>query len=100
MANGKMGGRSKVARRGHGGPKLNRSLGGHASFSSGPRAGYGPGTPSVKRRDVYDALRRQGATKEKAARIANAVANGTNGHGVRGKAGGSKRGGRQPMRKH
>ncbi|QWY84418.1 hypothetical protein SEA_KNOCKER_76 [Mycobacterium phage Knocker] len=66
------GGRSKVARRGHGGPRLSRSLGGFAA-----RAGYGPGTPSVKRKDVYRALRREGASKEKAARIANATANGT-----------------------
>lgn len=41
------------------------------------RAPYGPGTPSIKRKDVYRALRRQGASKSKAARIANATANGT-----------------------
>ncbi|URC18187.1 hypothetical protein SEA_ZENTENO07_86 [Mycobacterium phage Zenteno07] len=58
---------------------------------SGTRTPYGPGTPSIKRKDVYRALRREGATKEKAARIANAVANGTNGRGVRGPAGGGKR---------
>lgn len=44
--------------------------------------------PSIKRDDVYEALRRKGYSKTKAARISNAVANGTNGHGVRGKAGG------------
>lgn len=75
-----MGGRSKVARRGHGGPRLHKSTGGHAAFSSGPRAGYGPGTPSVKKRNTYDALRRKGYSKEKAARIANAQANGTIDH--------------------
>lgn len=66
------GGRSKVARRGHGGPRLSRNLG---SFAA--RAPYGKGTPSIKRKDVYRALRREGASKEKAARIANATANGT-----------------------
>jgi len=33
--------------------------------------------PSIKRDDVYEALRRRGYSKERAARIANAVANGT-----------------------
>ncbi|QHB37818.1 hypothetical protein I5G63_gp077 [Mycobacterium phage Imvubu] len=81
------GGRKSVARRGHGGPRLNRRLGGHATFArSGTTTPYGPGTPSVKRRDVYDALRRKGYSKEKAARIANATANGTN-SGNRGRKG-------------
>jgi hypothetical protein len=76
------GGRSKVARRGRGGPRLHRSTGGTAAFGhSGTATPYGPGTPSVKRRDVYDALRRKGYSKEKAARIANATANGTNSGG-------------------
>lgn len=35
---------------------------------------------SIKRRDVYDALRREGASEEKAARIANATANHTIDH--------------------
>lgn len=35
---------------------------------------------SIKREDVYDALRREGASKEKAARIANATAAGTIDH--------------------
>lgn len=52
--------------------------GGH----SGTTTPYGPGTPSIKRRDVYDALRRKGMSKTKAARIANATANGTNGRGT------------------
>lgn len=74
-------GKSKVARRGHGGPRMSRATGGHAAFGhSGTTTPYGKGTPSIKRRDVYDALRRQGASKAKAARIANATANGTNGH--------------------
>lgn len=80
-------GRSKVARRGRGGPNLSRTKGrgGVMTFGhSGTTTPYGPGTPSVKRRDVYDALRRKGYPKSKAARIANAVARGTNGHGRRG----------------
>ncbi|UXE04448.1 hypothetical protein SEA_FUNSIZED_77 [Mycobacterium phage Funsized] len=64
---------------------------------SGTTTPYGKGTPSVKRRDVYDALRREGKTKTVAAKIANAVANGTNGHGVRGRAGGGRKG---PLVKH
>lgn len=48
-------------------------LGGTARFA----AAYGPGTPSIKKRNTYDALRRKGYSKEKAARIANAQANGT-----------------------
>ena len=74
-------GRSKVARRGRGGPSLARTKGrgGIMAFGhSGTTTPYGPGTPSVKRRDVYDALRRKGYPKSKAARIANATANGTN----------------------
>lgn len=68
-----------MARRGRGGPRLTRRTGGIATFArSGTTTPYGPGTPSVKRRDVYDALRRKGYSKEKAARIANATANGTN----------------------
>lgn len=35
---------------------------------------------SIKREDVYEALRREGASKEKAARIANATANHTIDH--------------------
>ncbi|QHB37389.1 hypothetical protein I5G58_gp087 [Mycobacterium phage BirdsNest] len=61
--------------------------GGH----SGTTTPYGKGTPSIKRRDVYDALRREGKSKRVAAKIANAVANGTNGRGIRGPAGGGKR---------
>ena len=79
-------GRSKVARRGRGGPNLSRTKGrgGVMTFGhSGTPTPYGPGTPSVKRR-VVDALRRKGMSKTKAARIANAVARGTNGHGRRG----------------
>lgn len=34
----------------------------------------GPGTPSIKDPDTYDALRDEGASEEKAARIANAGA--------------------------
>lgn len=45
---------------------------------SGTKTPYGPGTPSIKRRDVYKALRRKGYSKSKAARIANATARGTN----------------------
>lgn len=80
-------GRGKVARRGHGGPKLSRTRGrgGVMRFGrSGTTTPYGKGTPSIKRRDVYDALRRKGYSKRKAARIANATANGTNGRGRRG----------------
>lgn len=55
--------------------------------------------PSIKRDDVYEALRRKGYTKTKAARISNAVANGTNGHGVRGKAGGRSTSGRSGGRR-
>lgn len=61
--------------------------GGH----SGTTTPYGKGTPSIKRRDVYNALRREGKSKRVAAKIANAVANGTNGRGVRGPAGGGRR---------
>lgn len=76
--------------------RLSRRTGGTARFSrSGTTTPYGKGTPSIKRRDVYDALRRKGYKKSKAARIANAVANGTNGRGVRGPAGGTKRGSRR-----
>ncbi len=35
---------------------------------------------SIKRKDVYEALRREGVSKEKAARIANATAAGTIDH--------------------
>lgn len=53
---------------------LSRGTGGVGRFA---RAGYGPGTPSIKKRNTYDALRRKGYSKEKAARIANAQANGS-----------------------
>lgn len=43
--------------------------------------------PSIKRDDVYEALRRKGYSKTKSARISNAVANHTNGTGVRGRSG-------------
>lgn len=69
------------SRRGRG-PVRGRTA--RATFRSGTTTPYGKGTPSVKRRDVYDALRRKGYSKSKAARIANATANGTNGHGRRG----------------
>lgn len=41
------------------------------------KKGGGKHGPSVKRDDVYEALRKDGASKEKAARIANATAAGT-----------------------
>lgn len=65
---------------------------------SGTTTPYGPGTPSIKRRDVYDALRREGKSKRVAAKIANAVANGTNGRGVRGRSGGPRAGKRGSRR--
>lgn len=71
------GGRSKIARRRGRAVALNHRLGGIGAFRSGTTTPYGPGTPSIKRKDVYRALRRQGASKSKAARIANATANGT-----------------------
>ncbi|MFP3336625.1 Rho termination factor N-terminal domain-containing protein [Micrococcus sp. SIMBA_131] len=37
-------------------------------------APMGPGTSSIKDPEVYEALRREGASEEKAARIANASA--------------------------
>ncbi|MEM8826084.1 MAG: Rho termination factor N-terminal domain-containing protein [Pseudomonadota bacterium] len=39
--------------------------------------------PSIKDQDIYDALRKEGASKEKAARIANAQAAGTVDHDSR-----------------
>ena len=36
-------------------------------------APMGPGTSSIKDPEVYEALRREGASEEKAARIANAL---------------------------
>jgi hypothetical protein len=42
--------------------------------TSSRRGSSGPG-PSVKDPEVYEALRRDGASKEKAARVANASAN-------------------------
>lgn len=80
-------GRSKGARRGRGGPNLARTKGrgGIMTFGhSGTTTPYGPGTPSVKRRDVYDALRRKGMSKTKADRIVPGSEGGTNGHGRRG----------------
>lgn len=72
------------------GPTRGRSA--SATFGrSGTTTPYGKGTPSIKRKDVYRALRREGKSKTVAAKIANAVANGTNGRGVRGPAGGGKR---------
>lgn len=70
----------KIARtRGHG-RQIALSRGVVGKFArSGTTTPYGKGTPSIKRRDVYDALRRKGYSKQKAAKIANATANGTNG---------------------
>lgn len=55
-----------------------------------------PGThKSIKKEDTYDALREKGYSKEKAARIANAQANGTldyhHDHGGKGSKGGRKK---------
>lgn len=51
--------------------------------------------PSVKKGDTYDALREKGYSKEKAARIANAQANGTldyhHDHGGKGGMGGDRK---------
>lgn len=41
------------------------------------RKGGGRGSNSIKLRRVYDALRRKGYSKEKSARISNAMWNGT-----------------------
>jgi len=54
--------------------------GGDGAKNSGNDSGSGPGTredpgPSVKDQEVYEAVRDDGASKEKAARIANAAAN-------------------------
>lgn len=51
-----------------------------------------PGThKSIKKQDTYEALREQGYSKEKSARIANAQAAGTLDHrGVKGKGSGKK----------
>ncbi|AHJ88571.1 hypothetical protein Jolie1_071 [Mycobacterium phage Julie1] len=65
-------GRATVARRGHGGPHLSRRGGGNLTF--------GRHGPSVKKDNTYEALRRKGYSKEKAARIANAQHNGTINH--------------------
>ena len=46
---------------------------------------------SIKKEDTYDALREKGYSKEKAARIANAQANGTIDRQGRGKGKGSKK---------
>ncbi|PZQ16238.1 MAG: Rho termination factor [Ancylobacter novellus] len=48
--------------------------------------------PSIKNPDVYEALREQGASAEKAARISNAQAK----YGAKGKNAPSSKGGRSP----
>jgi hypothetical protein len=56
----------------------------------------GPHGPSIKKANTYEALRRKGASKSKAARIANAQANGTISHKRgKGKGKGRSRGGRR-----
>lgn len=46
---------------------------------------------SIKKEDTYDALREKGYSKEKAARIANAQANGTIDHHHEGQGKGGKK---------
>jgi hypothetical protein len=72
------GGRSRIARsRGSGRTvALSAKAGGVASFGRGG----GRHGPSIKKDDTYEALRRKGYSKRKAARIANAQANGTINH--------------------
>lgn len=47
------------------------------SAKLGGVATFGRHGPSIKKDDTYEALRRKGYSKAKAARIANAQANGT-----------------------
>lgn len=65
----------KIARRRGSAIALSTQTGGVASFARG--GGHGP---SIKKPDTYEALRRKGMSKRKAAAISNAQHNGTIDH--------------------
>lgn len=79
------GGSSKIAR--------SRRGGGTMSFAAkgGRLTGRSRHGPSIKKPNTYEALRRKGYSKAKAARISNAQFNGTINHRGRGRKGGSRR---------
>ncbi|AYD82087.1 hypothetical protein I5G60_gp72 [Mycobacterium phage Saguaro] len=77
---------------------LSSRLGGLASFAArgGRATGRSRHGPSIKKPDTYEALRRKGYSKRKAAAISNAQWNGTINHRGRRSRGG--RGSRRSMR--